>query len=373
MDAGAAYRLSATELNVLVAALDDAGYAVWGPTVRNDAVVIDRLDDAANLPHGRRTVQAGGHYRLDATGDARVFACVHGADSWKRLLHPPKLRLWRCTRDADGALDFADEEPAEARPMAFFGVRGCDLAAIHRLDDVFDRAAAPDPVYEARRNGLFVVAVDCAEPGGTCFCASMGTGPQVERGFDWRLTELDDADGRRFLVSAGSALGAELLAPLALAPAAAVDETARRRQGESAVMGRALDTAGLGEALVARRESSYFEQVAERCLGCANCTMVCPTCFCTTVEDTSDLAGTTAEQHRLWDSCFTLGFSYVNGGTVREGGAARYRQWLLHKLATWWDQFDACGCVGCGRCITWCPVGIDITAEAAALRAEPVP
>jgi len=369
----AARRLPADGLGRLFEALEGAGYELWGPTLGAGAVVIDRLADAAALPRGRRTVQDGGTYRLEPTGDDRVFACVHGADSFKRLLHPAKIRLWRCRRDPAAGLTFEADEPAADRPMAFVGVRGCDLAAIRRLDDVFARAAAPDPVYEARRAGLFVVAVECAEPGGTCFCASMGTGPQVESGFDLRLTELDDGDGHRFLAAAGSALGAELLATLDLPPAAAADDAARRRQGEAAVMGRALATEGLGEALVARRESGYFEQVAERCLGCANCTMVCPTCFCTTVEDTSDLAGTAAERHRLWDSCFTLGFSYVNGGHVREGGAARYRQWLLHKLATWWDQFDACGCVGCGRCITWCPVGIDITAEAAALRREPVP
>jgi ferredoxin len=373
MTVSAARRLPADGLDRLIETLAEAGYEVWGPTVGAGAVVIDRLATAAALPHGRRTVQDGGTYRLEPTGDDRAFGCVHGADSFKRLLHPPKIRLWRCRRDAAGGLAFDADEPAADRPMAFVGVRGCDLAAIRRLDDVFARAAVPDPVYEARRAGLFVVAVECAEPGGTCFCASMETGPQVETGFDWRLTELADGDDHRFLLAAGSALGEELLATLDLPPAMDADQEARRRQGEAAVMGRELATDGLPEALVARRESGYWERVAERCLGCTNCTMVCPTCFCTTVEDTADLGRQVAERHRLWDSCYTLGFSYINGGVVREGGAARYRQWLLHKLATWWDQFDASGCVGCGRCITWCPVGIDITAEAAALRREPVP
>ena len=96
--------------------------------------------------------------------------------------------------------------------------------------------------------------------------------------------------------------------------------------------------------------------------------MVCPTCFCTTVEDHSDLAGETAERVRSWDSCFTLDFSYVHGGSVRTETQSRYRQWMTHKLASWIDQFGTSGCVGCGRCITWCPVGIDITEEAAAIR-----
>ena len=373
MAEAAVYRLPGDELERLRGALAGAGYDVWGPVERAGAVVLDRLDHADALPRGQRAEQAPGRYRLAPTGDARRFAAVHGADGWKRLLHPPRVRLWSCARAANGELAFTPDGEPPARPYAFFGVRPCDLAAISRLDDVVAAAAAPDPVHAARRDGAFVVAVDCAEPAETCFCASMGTGPQAEAGFDWRLTEFADGDGHRFLVTAGSARGAELLAPVGLAPAGAADLAARERQGEAAVMGRRLEVDGLREALLARRESSHFERVAERCLGCANCTMVCPTCFCTTVEDASDLAGTRAERHRLWDSCFTLDFSYVNGGPVREGGAARYRQWLLHKLATWWDQFDACGCVGCGRCIAWCPVGIDITEEAAALRREPAP
>jgi sulfhydrogenase subunit beta (sulfur reductase) len=110
--------------------------------------------------------------------------------------------------------------------------------------------------------------------------------------------------------------------------------------------------------------------VASRCLGCANCTLACPTCFCASVSDTTDLEGETAARVRRWDSCFTLDHSYIHGGSVRASLRARYRQWLTHKLASWIDQFGVSGCVGCGRCITWCPVGIDITEEVAAIRAR---
>jgi ferredoxin len=149
---------------------------------------------------------------------------------------------------------------------------------------------------------------------------------------------------------------------LVLAAARAVTEEAARR------MGRTLDTEGLKERLYRRYEDPYWDEVARRCLGCGNCTMVCPTCFCATVEDVSDLAGTATERRRVWDSCFSQEFSYVHGGSVRTSGGARYRQWITHKLATWHDQFGGSGCVGCGRCITWCPVGIDITEEARALE-----
>ena len=138
-------------------------------------------------------------------------------------------------------------------------------------------------------------------------------------------------------------------------------------------MGREMNTDGIHDLLLANLEHPRWEEVAGRCLTCGNCTMVCPTCFCTSVEDTSDLAGVSAERSRRWDSCFTMDFSYIHGGSVRASPKSRYRQWMTHKLATWWDQFGSSGCVGCGRCITWCPVGIDITEEVRAIRAEPAP
>ncbi len=101
---------------------------------------------------------------------------------------------------------------------------------------------------------------------------------------------------------------------------------------------------------------------------------MCPTCFCTDTEDVTDLTGDHAERWRRWDSCFSLDFSFVHGGTIRSSTRSRYRQWLTHKLGTWWAQFGESGCVGCGRCIAWCPVGIDLTEEVAALEtAAPEP
>jgi Fe-S-cluster-containing hydrogenase component 2 len=130
-----------------------------------------------------------------------------------------------------------------------------------------------------------------------------------------------------------------------------------------------MDTSGIKELLYRNPEHPRWDDVAERCLACTNCTLVCPTCFCGSVEDVTDLVGETAERWRRWDSCFTLDHSFLHGGSVRSSTRARYRQWLTHKLASWIDQFGTSGCIGCGRCITWCPVGIDITEEVAAIRA----
>ena len=251
------------------------------------------------------------------------------------------------------------------------GVRSCDLHAVAIQDRVFlgDRHVEED--YARRRADAFFVAAQCARAGGTCFCASMDTGPRARAGFDLALTEILDEAGHRFGVEVGSDRGAEVLAAVDSRPP---DPDERRAPDEAeasarATMGRALDTTDLRDLLFANLEHPRWDDVADRCLSCGNCTMVCPTCFCSAVQDTTDLAGAEADRTRVWDSCFTLGHSELHGGSVRRTTRGRYRQWMTHKLAGWIDQFGTSGCVGCGRCITWCPVAIDLTEEAAAIRA----
>jgi len=132
-----------------------------------------------------------------------------------------------------------------------------------------------------------------------------------------------------------------------------------------------MPAAGLRELLYRKLEDPHWESVASRCLACGNCTAVCPTCYCARVVDDVAIDGSAAERRQEWESCFNPEFSHLPGGSVRGSIGARYRQWITHKLASWHDQFGTSGCVGCGRCISWCPVGIDITAEVAALRAAP--
>jgi ferredoxin len=227
-----------------------------------------------------------------------------------------------------------------------------------------------DPNYRARRQGTFIVAVNCGVAGNTCFCASMDTGPKAEAGFDLALTEIVAAGERAFLVETGSEEGRALLNRLPQREATA-DEIADAEAivaRTTASMGREMRSDDVHDLLLRNLDHPRWDDVAERCLTCGNCTMVCPTCFCTSVEESSDLAGLESARERRWDSCFTMDFSYIHGGSVRASTRSRYRQWMTHKLATWFDQFGTSGCVGCGRCITWCPVGIDITEEVRAIR-----
>jgi ferredoxin len=348
-------------------------YQVIGPVMRDGAIVYEPVSQLSDLPIGWTDRQEPGRYRLERRDDEALFGFTVGPQAWKRFLHPPAETLWTIRRDEDGV---TVERPSDDAPkFAFFGVRACELHAIAIQDRVLAAGPYADVAYATRRQGAFIVAVNCGQAGETCFCVSMQTGPKVDSGFDLALTEIIDGDSHEFLVEVGSARGANVLEQIPHRTASDADIAAAAAvvKRTTSQMGRQLETDGLKELLQQNLDHPRWDDVAERCLTCGNCTMVCPTCFCTTVEDHSDLTGTSATRQRKWDSCFTMDFSFIHGGSVRKSARARYRQWMTHKLSTWIDQFGTSGCVGCGRCITWCPVGIDITVEAAAIRANPQP
>jgi sulfhydrogenase subunit beta (sulfur reductase) len=369
--------LGRSELDQLIAELRRRGYEVIGPLIRDEAIVYGKIRGTSDLPVGWRDVQAPGRYRLERRDDDALFGYVVGPQGFRPFFHVPEERLFSLRRK--GASFEATVADAPAPRLALFGARGCDLAALATQDLVFMQASVPDPRYAARRSDVIVVAVSCNEPAATCFCVSMGTGPTPhDRGplqpsgprFDLALTELVDGE-HRFLVEVGSEVGSELLDTIDGEPAAEADLDRASLQAEAAraAMVRHVDNDGIKELLYAAAEHPRFDDVASRCLTCTNCTMVCPTCFCGRVDDATSLDGETAERTRSWDSCFSLDHSHMHGGPARSSVKSRYRQWLTHKLASWHDQFGVSGCVGCGRCITWCPAGIDITEEVAAIRA----
>ena len=358
-------------LSALVEVLIARGRTVIGPTVRDGAIVLAEITSADDLPIGWGTQVEAGRYRLVPRTDGAVFAHTAGPQSWKTFLHPPRERLWSAERAQDGTLSVTGDDSRQPS-YAFLGVRPCDLRAITIQDRVLAGGRYPDQGYRERRTGAFLVAAECTEPGATCFCVSMGGGPAADSGFDLALTEVLDGAGHRFLVRSGSEAGQEILADLPHRPADAATRDAARVAVDEARdrMGRAMPPVDLRTLMGESLEADRWDDVAARCLTCGNCTMVCPTCFCTTTEEITDLTGDHAERWQRWDSCFDVDFSHLHGGPVRASSRSRYRQWLTHKLSTWYVQFGSSGCVGCGRCVTWCPVGIDITEEARALHDE---
>ncbi len=344
--------------------LQAAGFTLIGPRLREGAIVLEEITRLEDLPRGWCDEQQPGRYGLKKADDSHYFGYGVGPHSWKQFLHPPRLKLFSIEK-SDGT--WALRPPAESLPRyAFIGVRACDLQAIGIQDRVFLNGPFCDPHYARRREQVFILAANCGRVASTCFCASLKTGPRATGGFDLALTELDDV----FVVETGSETGVAMLRDTGGQPATATELSWAQQVswGVARQIQREMRTDDLPKLLYDNLEHPQWDDVAARCLACANCTMVCPTCFCTTVEDTSNLRGTVAERTRVWDSCFTLDFSHVHGGNSRPNIRARYRQWLTHKLASWIDQFGILGCVGCGRCITWCPVGIDLTAELKAIR-----
>ncbi len=364
--------LSRTGFPALLEALRTRGYRVVGPVARDGAVMWEDIRQVSDLAVGWRDTQEPGRYTLEQTDSGRYFGVVHGPESLKRFAFAPHEPLLTIERSGNTTSFTPVIPPAE--PVALIGARACDLAGLAIQDRIFLRDAYPDPYYAARRSSLLLIGVNCTRALSTCFCASRGTGPEVRDGFDLVLTELDD----RFLIEAGSPAGEDIVADLPLEPATA-DEQAEAHDGIEACarsQTRALDTTQLPSALYEAHDHERWDDVAARCLACGNCTMVCPTCFCHGEQETPVLGGESSERARSWDSCFTQDHGYIHGKNVRPTTKDRYRMWLTHKLAAWIDQFGMSGCVGCGRCITWCPVGIDLTIELPALltpksRGEP--
>lgn len=366
-------------LDRLLEAIRTEGYTVYGPTLATPdgesgsdpigAAAFREVRSVSDLAVGVRSEWSAGRARVHADAGGLVFSLLLSPSSAKGLLFPPRQNLWSGRLEGQ-RLDI--EPPTavrETRRIAILGLRACDLAAVLILDRVLVEGPYPDPAYRAARERSLLIAVDCRQPHETCFCTSVGGKPYPSDGFDLRVTELGDGADRRFLIEAGSPKGeAVLVRAFESQPKGQdlVDRDAQNLAAEAAVT-RRFSADGLKEAMYASAESPVWNDIAERCLACGNCTMVCPTCFCTTVTDTSSLDGTVARD-RVWDSCFNADFSYIHGGSVRQSTASRYRQWITHKLAAWQDQFGTIGCVGCGRCVAWCPAGIDIAAEACRIQ-----
>ena len=366
----ASFVIERGDFGALLTALTERGYTIVGPTIQDQVIVLDEITGVEDLPAGWTDEQDGGRYRLTRRDDEALFGYAVGPQSYKKFQLPSSLTLWRARVEENGALTEVDEEPEEPPRFAFLGARSCELHAMGILGHVLTGGRHPDPADEARVRDVFVIAVQCGQAGGTCFCVSMNTGPVAEDGFDLALTEVVTEQHHHFVVQVGSLRGREVLedVPHRVALDQELDGATEVHERTASQMGRELDTDGIKELLYRNFEHPRWDEVADRCLACGNCTMVCPTCFCTTVEDVTDLDGSHVERHQSWDSCFTVDYSHIHGGAIRTSSRSRYRQWMTHKLATWWDQFDSSGCVGCGRCITWCPVGIDITEEAEEIR-----
>ncbi len=358
--------LARSALQSMIDALAARGYRVIGPQVRDGAIVYADLAQVNDLPQGWRDAQEPSSYRLTHSDNVRCFAWANGPQAIKPHLFAAQEPLWRAIQTDDGFRVEAVEP--DVRPLAFIGVRACDLSALALQDRVFLGGPFVDPYYAARGTEMLLIAVHCSHAAATCFCASTGDGPRAGAGFDLALSELEEG----FVLEVGSAAGRGIAALLPLTVASAQQIQAAQTQVEAAAQSqtRTLPSRNLRDLLFANLDHPRWDDVAARCLSCGNCTLVCPTCFCHAESEVTALNGKETLHQREWDSCFSAGHGYIHGFQVRPETKHRYRQWLTHKLGSWHEQFGRSGCVGCGRCIAWCPVGIDLTEEAHAITGE---
>jgi sulfhydrogenase subunit beta (sulfur reductase) len=342
----------------LIEELSNTGYQCIGPQVKSDAIVYAKMNDIKQLPWGVRELQARGSYQLTKHDNSQAFAWANGPQAVKPLVFTPQETVFKLKRDANGKLSFKSQ--AQAPKQALLGIRPCDLHALMIQDKVFLESEYVDPFYKARREQLFLCVVNCSYSSANCFCLTADGHPKASSGFDLALTEIDGG----FVAEFASTLAQEYLQRLDLIAATKGQRELASKKIEQAIDGQTkVMPKNITQRLLDNPHHPQWDDVASRCLSCGNCTQVCPTCFCHRQTEKPSLDGESSEHIREWDSCFTKDHSYIHGMTIRASTKQRYRQWLTHKLATWHEQFGTSGCVGCGRCISWCPSEIDITEE----------
>lgn len=343
---------------------------IIGHKIEKDVLMLSSID-FGDIPAGYTDRQAAGMYRLVKSDNHDIFTFSSGPDSFKRYLNPPysEVFAYQVSKRKFNASAIKSYD----NPFAFFGMRACDRAALKFYDRVFLEGVVRDFCYETLRDNLLIIALNCLYPGDNCFCLSAGTGPEFTDGYDLLITELEE----EFLLETGSQAGSRLInsLPLISVNQKDIDEKALRIKNCKEKFKKTIIFSELPELVYRNLEHPRWSDIAERDLECGNCTQVCPTCFCTSAfynlefrgiaKNFSTLSG---KKIKKWDSCFSRNFARVHGGNFRISRRARYRHWFAHKLAYSMEQFGLLGCVGCGRCITWCPAGIDITQELEALR-----
>jgi len=362
------FKLAAENLPQLFTTLKNKGYMLIAPVARDGAIAYGEVESSDELPLGWTDQQGPSTYQLSKENKGKYFGFHIAPQSWKRFLYPPQRSLFRIKKNSK-SFELLNGDDKQLK-YAFIGVRPCELSAILIQDLVFNSEEYGDTDYRFRRQNLFIIAVNCTEAAENCFCSSLKTGPKAKENFDIAMTEVVTKGEHYFVAEIGSEDGETVISQTDSSEASEqeINDAAKLVRHVENKMKKSVDTSDLPKILSNNMEHPHWDNIAKRCLTCGNCTMVCPTCFCSTVEDVTDLSGNESERLREWDSCFTMDFSKVAGGNFRITPKSRYRQWLTHKFSSWIEQFGVFGCVGCGRCITWCPVGIDITAEINSIR-----
>lgn len=245
----------------------------------------------------------------------------------------------------------------KGKPIALFGVRPCDAKSFLLLNKVFKENEYEDPYWIGRYKNALIFVLACNNPLSTCFCNWLNGGPFNKKGADIFLIDINDA----FLIEPCSQKGEEFITNLSSSirlPKAVRSDLKRaesiKEEAES-LLSESIELASLKEALDHLWDNPVWEEIAYKCLNCAVCSYLCPTCHCFDIQDEN------RERIRIWDSCmFSLFTKEASGYNPRPTGKERMRQRIMHKFSYLVDNLGEFACVGCGRCIRDCPVNMDI-------------
>ncbi len=254
----------------------------------------------------------------------------------------------------DGILRSVETDEKE---KIIFGLRACDAHALRLLDHALVDEQNPDEYWEKKRAAAVVITLGCNSPDETCFCTAVGGSPFNTTGSDAMLVEM----GEEYLVYSISKKAEALFQDLPQADESKTQNAQRFMKEVETRMPGLFPKQELHDALMASFETDFWKAVSQSCLGCGVCTFLCPSCFCFDIVDET----VRRERVRNWDSCMFRKYSLeASGHNPRPTKTERTRQRVMHKFAYWVDLIDEMGCTGCGRCVRYCPVNIDIRAIA---------
>ena len=291
---------------------------------------------------------------------------------YPRTILPPR-KFFLPPREATFAFDARDgyrdllREAAVRRVL--FGVHAYDIFGLNILDRVFAEGKFADPYYIARRQNTAIIGIDF-QPDDKHFARSMNA-DFVDSGFDLFLSDIGD----HFLVLVGTSRGDDMVVMsgcLLEQPTEADFAEYKRRSGlRRAAYHTQVELGDLPEILEMEYHSQVWDDVATRCLSCGSCSMVCPTCYCFDVNDEVGLEGRSGQRIRSWDSCLFKTHALVAGGeNFRQSRASRIKFRFYHKQRGFVAEYGRPSCVGCGRCATACPAGIDIITVIKTIRGQ---
>ena len=295
-------------------------------------------------------------FKVLEKGEEPLTVYANTKNAPKNVFFPRTEVMMRYTRTTKGVE--LKSEDVDARDAVLFGVRPCDARSFALLDMLFDQEKYKDPYYIEKRAKTAVVTLACSHPPYTsCFCTSVGGHPVDKTGSDVLLTDLGDQYLAEFLTAKGENL-VKYFGDAKADGAAEQKKEAIVAQAGGEIKSK-IPAKEIKPILDVNFEHPFWNTIYQKCLACGTCTYLCPTCHCFDISD--EMKYDDGRRLRNWDSCmFALFTKETSGHNPRQSQKERWRQRTMHKFKYYVDNFDAIACVGCGRCVMYCPVNIDI-------------